>query len=135
MIVLLCDSLGCSLLQYFHSHHLGLEPFGLEDALASEAEQLADSDSTLAKGEPHLSHQLLCFTSLFLNVEKSWMQLLDFLRVEACAMSDLPHAYADGGDAKHIDDGLRQAFADQVAPTYRWMVQIYGIVWPLLLGL
>ncbi len=162
LIVLLRDPVEWALSQYFHSRRLGLEPLWLGDALAAEPDRLADADSTLVQEELHLSHhqhsylsrsryeqqlprymglfpqeKLLVLRSedLFLEGPRIWMQLLDFLQLEANAMPELPHAYAGDGDVKNVDNGLRHMLADQLAPTYRWVEQHYGIVWPESVGL
>ena len=57
LVVLLRDPVERTLSQFFHSRRLGLETLPLEAALAAEPQRLADAESTLARGEPHRSHQ------------------------------------------------------------------------------
>lgn len=128
---------------------------------AAESDRLADADPTLVQEEPHLSHQQHSYLSrshyekqlplymrlfpqekllvlrsedLFLEGPRIGMQLLDFLQLEANAMPQLPHAYAGDGDVKNVGYGLRHMLVYQLAPTYRWVEQHYGIVWPESVG-
>ena len=58
LIVLLRDPVERTLSHYFHSRRLGLEPLGLEAALAAEAGRLADAEPVLAQPSGrHRSHQ------------------------------------------------------------------------------
>lgn len=160
LIVLLRDPVERALSQYFHSRRLGLEPLGLEEALAAEAQRLAGAEAVLAAPEGrHLSHQehsylsrsryegqlaayerlfgadqLLVLRSedLFTSPETLWQQVQRFLALEPLPLPAGPsvRANAGAGEAAGVAPGLRAWLREELAPTYAVLAERYGMRWP-----
>ncbi len=159
LIVLLRDPVERALSQYFHSQRLGLEPLGLEEALAAEPERLAGADAVLADGGRHPSHQehsyvsrsryeqqlarlgamaapermlLLRSEDLFQQPERVWTRLQRFLGLREVPLPrHLAELRANAGDgeALALSATLRRQLRAQLAPTYQAMTRDYGISW------
>ncbi len=158
LVVLLRDPVERALSQYFHSRRLGLEPLGLEEALAAEPQRLAGSHAELAAAEGrHRSHQehsylsrsryeeqlqrfesrfaaeqLLVLRSedLFTHPEGVWSRLLAFLELETWPLPPLEQpANAGQGEAAAVPPTLRLWLRKQLEPTYCWASKRYDLHW------
>jgi hypothetical protein len=158
LVVLLRDPVDRALSQYFHSRRLGLEPLGLEEALAAETERLAGAQAQLAAAEGrHRSHQehsylsrsrygeqlqrfedrfaaeqLLVLRSedLFTKPQGVWSRLLTFLDLEPWPLPPLEQpANAGQGEAAEVPTSLRLRLRAQLEPTYAWAASRYGLRW------
>ncbi|KZR66173.1 MULTISPECIES: sulfotransferase family protein [Prochlorococcus] len=158
LILLLRDPVDRCVSQYFHSRRLGLEPLGLEEALAAEDERLEGSISALeaidgrhrshqehsylsrSRYEQQLPHwqqrfsadQLLILRSedLFLSPQKVWEQVLIFLGLQYVPLPALSQpANAGSGEAKQLPEPLWEFLRQQLNPTYAWVAEHTGIRW------
>jgi hypothetical protein len=159
LVAMLRDPVERALSQYFHSKRLGLEPLGLEQALAAEEERLAGAEAVLlAANGCHRSHQehsylarsryeqqlprwqalfagdqLLVLRSedWFAEPERVWGLLLRFLELEHLPLPPLAQpANAGCGEAAGVPVPFRDQLRDQLQPTYDWIASRYGITWP-----
>ena len=159
LIVLLRDPVERALSQVFHSRRLGLEPLGLEQALAAEALRLEGAEAVLAAADGrHRSHQehsylarsryeqqlprfealfpaeqLLVLRSedLFAQPGRVWGQVLAFLELEPLPLPPLAQPANTGrGEAAAVPAAVRQALREQLQPTYGWVASRYDITWP-----
>ncbi len=151
LIVLLRDPVERTLSQYFHSQRLGLETLELEDALDAEAERLYGSETDLAAGHSHQSHQqhsylsrsryeeqinrylkfflpsqllILSSESLFACPQNSWAQVLDFLELDQLPVPEVPPIYVGEGESEAVDPSIKTRIRDQLASTYTWMAEV-----------
>ena len=148
LIVLLRDPVERTLSQYFHSRRLGLETLELEAALDAEAERLDGSETELAAGHSHQSHQqhsylsrsryeeqlnrylkyfppsqllVLSSESLFACPQNSWAQVLDFLELDQLPVPEVPPMYVGEGESEAVDPLIKSRIRQQLASTYAWM--------------
>jgi hypothetical protein len=151
LIVLLRDPVERALSQYFHSRRLGLEPLGLEAALAAEAERLADAEAALKRGLAHPSHQQHSYLSrscyqeqlprfeaffgadqllvlrseaLFAQPQRAWEDVLQFLELEAHPMPVSELLYVCDGEAAAESPGLLQLMYELFDTTFLWLHQL-----------
>ena len=151
LIVLLRDPVERTLSQYFHSRRLGLETLELEAALDAEAERLDGSETELAAGHSHQSHQqhsylsrsryeeqldrylkyfppsqllVLSSESMFACPQNSWAQVLDFLELDQLPVPEVPPMYVGEGESQTVDPLIKSRIRQQLASTYAWMAEV-----------
>ena len=156
LIVLLRDPVERALSQLFHSKRLGLEPLELEEALAVEAERMAEAEPVVVGGGRHRSHQehsyvarsryeqqlvryealfpreqflLLRSEDLFQKPERVWTRVQDFLEIQLLPLPPLPRANAGGGESDAVPVSLRTSLRQQLSCTYEVMERRYGLSW------
>lgn len=156
LIVLLRDPVERALSQLFHSKRLGLELLDRDEALAAEAERLADAEPVVIAGGRHSSHQehsyvarsryerqlaryeslfpreqllLLRSEDLFQQPARVWMQVQDFLEIQLLPLPPLPRANAGGGESDAVPASLRTSLRQQLSCTYEVMERRYGLSW------
>ena len=151
LVVLLRDPVERALSQYFHSVRLGLEPLALEQALAAEEQRLAAPDGHHRSHQEHsylarsryerqlplwevlfAPEQLLVLRSedLFARAELVWPPLLMFLELEPWPLPVLGQpANAGLGEADAVTQATRRMVRAELASTYQWAAQRYGMGW------
>lgn len=156
LIVLLRDPVERALSQLFHSKRLGLEPLELEEALAVEAQRMAEAEPVVVGGGRHRSHQehsyvarsryeqqlvryealfhreqllLLRSEDLFQQPERVWTQVQDFLEILSVPLPPMPRANAGRGESNAVPPSLRQSLRRQLKGTYAVMEERYGLCW------
>jgi hypothetical protein len=158
LVALLRDPVERALSGLFHSIRLGLEPEGVEQALALESRRLAGAEGVLRAADGvHRSHQvhsyvarsryeqqlvryraeweagrllLLRSEDWFARPEQIWPQILAFLGVEEQPLPLQPHAFNAGtGEASELPMALRRRLRAELEPTYQWMETHHGLHW------
>jgi hypothetical protein len=159
LVALLRDPVERTLSQYFHACRNGYEQLPLEAALEAEVERLQGAEAVVRQpGGLHTSYQKHSYVSrsryeqqlqryralfparqllvlrsedLFTHTEACWDQLLAFLGAAPLALpGPLPRSNAGLGEAQQVSRALREQLRAELAPTYQWLEQEYGISWP-----
>ena len=160
LIALLRDPVERTLSQYFHAKRHGYETLRLEEALEAEHSRLSNAELVMKQaGGNHYSYQkhsyirrsrydeqlkryrrffderqLLVLRSedLFANTAEIWDQILSFIGAQAVPLpGNLPHSNAGRGEADQVSPEIKQRLREELAPTYQWLEQHYGISWPM----
>lgn len=158
LVVLLRDPVERAFSGLFHSIRLGLEPEGVEQALALESSRLKGAEACLrAVDGVHRSHQVHSYVArsryeqqlvrfeperqagrlLVLRSEDwfsrpaaIWPQLLAFLGLAEQPLPLAAGAFNQGaGEASQLPSGIRERLRAELEPTYHTMQERYGLVW------
>lgn len=158
LVVVLRDPVERTLSGLFHSIRLGLEPEGVERALALEPSRLQGAEECLrAVDGVHRSHQVHSYVARsryeqqldrfepelqagrllvlrsedwFARPEQIWPQLLAFLGLKEQPLPLQSRAFNTGaGEAALVPSGIRARLRAELEPTYEAMAQRYGLHW------
>ena len=149
LIVLLRDPVERTLSQVFHARERGFEPLSPGEALAIEADRLADGNLFSFQKHSYLSRshyleqldryealfapeQLLVLRSedLFASPAPLWKELQRFLGLSSIQLpDDLPRANAGKGLSSTVDPILRSSLRESLRSTAEGIRQRYGFGW------
>ena len=158
LIVLLRDPVERALSQYFHSVRLGLEDLPLEEALSSEEERLANSQSIISiPGKNHISHQEHSYVSrsrydiqikrymnYFENKNLLILKSEDFFKDHYLSLKliskflginsfqegiQIPKANSGNGESMNVNLNIKHKIANELSETYKWLKENYSIAW------
>ncbi|ABM76889.1 sulfotransferase family protein [Prochlorococcus marinus] len=161
MIVLLRDPVERALSQYFHAQRLGFEDLSPDEAFAAESNRLVNSSEIVMRpGGVHVSHQKHSYLNrscydkqirryydffspsqfLIIRSEDFFAQPDDFQRQIECFLdlspfppgTLLPRANEGEGKASTISNSLRERLRSQLEPTYSWLENELGLIWPFI---
>ena len=161
LIALLRDPVERTLSQYFHARRHGYEQLDLRPALEVEEQRMCGADEVVRASDGfHYSYQKHSYVSrsryelqlqrfrewfpkrqllvlrsedLFAHTDSCWDGLLRFISVASMPLPvNLPHSNSGKGEAASVPLSLRRDLRQQLASTYQWVEQEYGITWPEL---
>ena len=149
IIAVLRDPIKRAISQYFHARRRGYEQLSIDDAIDKENERLASGSKYSHQKHSYISRsryadQLLRYEKLFpssnilllksedmfIDAERTWMELQKFLGLEAKPLkSAMPKANSGKGESRDISDETRNKIKLLLKDTYTTMKQKYGMDW------
>ena len=148
LVVLLRDPVERALSQIFHARKRGFEILEPTEAIAAEAERLANGDPVSLQKHSYVGRsryleqldryetlfrpaQLLVLQSeaLFEQPQRVWNDLQRFLGLQNIPLPPLPKANAGEGENKTVDPALRSQLKSVLATTALGVRERYGFGW------